>query len=199
MTGSVLRPAVFLGSFASAVLVAAILDHWSSVLSSHGRETVDGRHAISLARAQFVLMGTTVLSIWMALGVTAHTWETVTGPVGALVVVSFLTCVFAAMIEPRRPLAIPGGRLAAMLHDANGLALHRVLLAVWTGILCGTAAVTVCRDGRLAPFDRPVVAISVGASVYYLALKALETRMGLTRGESRPADSGGTGGRTDVR
>jgi hypothetical protein len=167
-------PTVFVASVAIVAVIGAVLDHRNSALSSRGRQTAGGRYPFSLARVQFVTIGTTVLATWFALGVTKHTWETVTEPIGVLVGISFLTCVVASMIEPRRPVAIPAGRLAAILHDASGLALHRVMLAVWTSMLCIIVAVTVCGQARFAELEWQLVAINAGTSVYYLVFKSLE-------------------------
>jgi hypothetical protein len=167
-------PMVFVASIAMVAVIGAVLDYRYSVLSSRGRQTVGGRHPISLARVQFVTISATVLATWFALGVTKHTWETVTQPAGVFVGISFLTCVVASTIEPRRPVAIRAGRLAAILHDGNGLALHRVMLAAWTSMLCMILAVEVCGHARFAELEWQLVAINAGASVYYLVFKSLE-------------------------
>ncbi len=167
-------PMVFVASIAMVAVIGAVLDNRYSVLSSRGRQTVGGRHPISLARVQFAIIGTTVFAAWFALGVAKHTWETVTEPVGVFVGLSFLTCVIASMIEPRRPVAIHAGRLAALLHDGSGLALHRVMLAVWTSMLCMILAVEVCGHARFAELEWQLIAINAGASVYYLVFKSLE-------------------------
>jgi hypothetical protein len=167
-------PTVFLAGVAIVAVIGAMLDYRYSVLSSRGRQTDNGRYPISLARVQFVIVGTIVLATWFSLGVTKRTWETVTEPAGAFVGVSFLTCVVASMIEPRRPVAIHAGRLAAILHDGSGLALHRVMLAVWTSMLCMILAVDVCGHARFAELEWQFVAINAGASVYYLVFKSLE-------------------------
>lgn len=78
------------------------------------------------------------------------------------------------MIESRRPVAIRAGRLAAILHDGSGLALHRVMLAVWTSMLCMILAVEVCGHARFAELEWQLVAINAGASAYYVIFKSLE-------------------------
>ena len=168
-------PMVFLAGVAIVVVISAVLDHRYSVLSSRGRQAEDGRYPISIARVQFVVIGTIVLATWFSLGVRKHTWETVTEPVRVLIGISFLTCVAGSMIEPRRPVAIHAGRLAAILHDGSGLALHRVMLAVWTTMLCMILAVEVCGHARFAELEWQLVAINAGVSVYYLVFKSLET------------------------
>ncbi len=155
-----------------------ILAYKSDLLRDAGADPASGRKPYSLSRTQMALWFFVVVISFLMLWVETGRIDTMPSSVIALLGISTVTALGAAVIDARAK-RIDGGEASDdfiydILSDGHGLCFHRFQMAGWTLVLAVVFLYTVFTELRMPEFDSSILLLMGISSGTYLGYKIPE-------------------------